>query len=192
VTAALRIAFLTGQSDPCRCALSPKESAFLATLAGEGVELVPTGFPWFGEPAEWRPVPLWRASLANARQYLAARRGRIAAAGLANVWLAQAPRTLLLAGSCGLALLAAIDPRERARAAPPVCLRRGGAAVAGRDRGHTAVLGRRDRLARWLAPAGAPVPHVVEAGHLDYLESPVVRALAREELVRLRAAPVPR
>ena len=70
--------------------------------------------------------------LANARQYLARAARAIAAAGLANVWLAQAPRTLLLAGSCGLALLAAIDPRERARAAPPVCLRRGGAAVAGR------------------------------------------------------------
>jgi hypothetical protein len=190
-----RLAFLTGQSDPGRCALSPSQSALLARLAPEldGVDGVPLNFPWQPSTPPWRPVPLPRASLANARQYLAARRGRFAAASTSDIeharrFLGIAPRTLLLVGSCGLVLLDALitdfDDAQRRRlrvvsyggVAP-----RWPRAIAG-----TRLHGRRDRIAAWLGPRDGPSPRIVDHGHMDYLDGDAVADAACAQLDWLR------
>lgn len=184
MNAAAQLVFLTGQSDPRHCELSALQRAVgtrLATLLE--VPLHPHNFPWF--PDELPPAPalpslmapgLLRASWHNARQYLAAQR-----ADFARLWhsawtrlLAQSEHTWLLAGSCGLALLAGLRPDRNALArlrvlayGPvsrqlPVC--------------PTLLLqGRGDRLSRhWV-----PHPDQVVAGdHLHYLHDPQLLTLA--------------
>ena len=178
-----RIAFLTGQSDPGRCALSPVQAAVLARIAAEldDVDCVPLNFPWQASTSPWRPVPLPRASMANARQYLAARRGRFDVLqadelDAARRFLDAAPRTLLLVGSCGLALLdALVADRDAARRAQLRVVSYGGVAprwphaIAG-IRLH----GRRDRIATWLGPRDGPPPRIVDHGHMDYLDGDAV------------------
>jgi hypothetical protein len=182
VTPRLQIAFLTGQSDPRSCALSPTQRRFLDGLGAPGAIKVRLNFPYrAGTPAH-ADISLLRASYHNAIQYLAARgrafrerhRGRVLDL------LAEADRTLFLAGSCGLELLAGLDlpapalARIRVFAYGPVARRR--PAVACR-----LVQGRRD----WISRLWFREPDLrIEAGHLDYLERPDTRA-ACEDYVRL-------
>lgn len=196
-----RIAFLTGQSDPTRCALSPQQSALLAELAAdaEGIDGVALNYPWRSDSEDWRPVPLWRASFANARQYLTARRGVEAALPAAREWLLRAPRSLLLVGSCGLSLLEAMlgDADDAAYARLRVVAY---GAVGPRWpralQGH-ALRGRFDWIARALGPAGLPPSGVsqqlLDCGHMDYLQRPQSRAAvlsaARAQLGWLRGEP---
>ncbi|WP_372356278.1 hypothetical protein ACCP99_13865 [Xanthomonas sp. NCPPB 3443] len=114
----LQIAFLTGQSDPASCALSAEQGAFLQQLQGAGRQLLDCNYPYRRNGAPHRRTPLWRASLSNARQYLAARHARLAEADRKRVHalLDQAPMTLLLAGSCGLQLLTALQLPDALRA----------------------------------------------------------------------------
>lgn len=196
-----RVAFLTGQSDPGRGALSPVQRAALQALAdgNDDIHFDPHQFPWDSAAGAWRPVPLLRASLANGRQYLGARRGRLhgvtpAQCDAARERLLRAPRTLLLVGSCGLALfdalIAPFDDADRAR------LRIVGyGAVAPRwPRGIDGeqLRGDRDRIAAWLGPGDGPSPQRIVAGHMDYLDgdparNPVIAA-ARAQLDWVRGA----
>jgi hypothetical protein len=193
-----RIAFLTGQSDPTRCALSPQQSALLAQLAADakGIDCVALNYPWRSNSEDWRPVPMWRASSANARQYLAARCGIEAALPAARAWLWQAPRSLLLVGSCGLSLLEAMlgDADDAAYARLRVIAY---GAVGPRWpralQGHS-LRGRGDWIARALGPAGllpsGVSQQLLDCGHLDYLQRPQTRAAvlaaARAQLGWLR------
>lgn len=190
-----RIAFLTGQSDAGRCALSPVQQRTLDALAAgaDDIERVPLNFPWKADTAPWRPVPLPRASLANGRQYLAARRGALSPfvsrdIVAARAWLDSAPRTLLLVGSCGLslldALLAPLDAGARAR----LCVVAYGA-VAPRWPAHingVQLRGDRDRIARWLGPVDGPAPQTLSCGHMDYLDHDAVVEAARAQFDWLR------
>lgn len=190
-----RIAFLTGQSDPGRCALSPAQRRTLDALAADadGIDLVPLNFPWKTDTASWRPVPLPRASLANGRQYLAARRGALTPFAshdivAARAWLDSTPRTLLLAGSCGLslldALLAPFDAGTRARLRVVAY-----GAVAPRWPAHidgVQLRGDRDRIARWFGPVDGPPPQTLSCGHMDYLDHAAVVDAARARFDWLR------
>lgn len=196
-----RVAFLTGQSDPGRGALSPVQCAALDALAehNDDIDFDPHQFPWDSAAAEWRPVPLLRASLANGRQYLGARRGILHAVSstqcdAARERLLSAPRTLLLIGSCGLALFDTLiapfndDARARLRVVAY------GAVAPRWPRGidGTQLRGDRDRIAAWLGPGDGPPPIRIAAGHLDYLDgdparNPVIAA-ARARLDWLRGA----
>ncbi len=196
-----RVAFLTGQSDPGRGALSPVQRATLDALAehNHDIDFDPHQFPWYSTAAAWRPIPLLRASLANGRQYLDARRGVLhgmssAQCDAAQARLLAAPRSLLLVGSCGLALLDALiapfddDARARLRIVAY------GAVAPRWPRGIDGVQlrGDRDRIAAWLGPADGPAPQRVAAGHMDYLDDDGARdavvAAARERLDWLRGA----
>ena len=198
-----RIALLTGRSDPQRYALSPTQRAMLDQLAGhaEGIAFDPHNFPWPVDSAPWRPVPLLRASLANARQYLAARRGAFQGltsvqADHARVRLLAAPRTLLLVGSCGLALLdALIAPFDHAQSARLRVVAYGAVAPRwpqrdGMPLDGVQLRGDRDRIAAWLGPRNGPPPQMIAAGHMDYLDHPPARdallAAACEQLDWLR------
>ncbi|WP_257388814.1 hypothetical protein [Tahibacter caeni] len=160
-----QVAFLTGQSDPQGCALSPSQQRFVAAFAASAA--VDRNFPYADDTPAFRAVPLWRASIANARQYLDSRgvafrrRHRPAVEAL----LARRDRSLLLAGSCGLELLVNLQlPRDlldrvAVFAYGPVARRRP-------DCDCLLLQGHRDLLSRWYFPQ-ADVR--VAAGHMDYL-----------------------
>lgn len=183
-----RIALLTGRSDPQRNALSPIQRALLDQLAehAEGIAFDPHNFPWLADSAPWRPVPLLRASLANGRQYLAARRGAFqgltsAQADHARARLLSAPRTLLLVGSCGLALLdALVAPFDRTQRAQLRVIAYGAVAPRwpqrdGMPLDGVQLRGDRDRIAAWLGPRNGPRPRMIAAGHMDYLDRSAAR-----------------
>lgn len=192
-----RIAFLTGQSDPGRCALSPVQCATLDALAPHAgdIDLLPHNFPWTADTAPWRQVPLLRASVANGRQYLAARRGDVpglstSAREAARAQLLAAPRTLLLVGSCGLVVLdALIAPFDAAQRARLRAVSYGGVGPRWPVGIHGSQLrGSRDRIATWLGPADGPRPIAVDHGHMDYLGGNAVVEAARAHLAWLRGA----
>lgn len=192
-----RIAFLTGQSDPGRCALSPPQRRTLDALAAgtDDIDCIPLNFPWKTDTGSWRPVPLLRASLANGRQYLASRRGTLSPfaprdIAAARGWLQASPHTLLLVGSCGLsllhALLAPMDKEVRTRlrvVAYGAVAPRWPASVAGMQ-----LRGDRDRIARWFGPLDGPVPQTLSCGHMDYLDHDAVVDAARAQFDWLRGA----
>ena len=176
---------MTGRSDPSHCRPSAVQAAFLDALASPGVRVLRTNFPWVPDDgALAAPVPLVRASLANARQYLGSRREswrerhRPALERLAG----RAPRTVLICGSCGLELLANLRARPatldrlHVLALGPVARRR--PAV----RELVIVRGRDDRVSgRGLGAAD----HVVGTDHLGYLEDADSLSIARTMVARV-------
>ena len=103
----LQLAFITGQSDPSCCALSPLQTAFGQALLRSNRTLRHQNFPYSEDTPEHRPVSLWRASLQNTAQYLKSRQSNFVRTyqGAMENMLNASPHTLLLAGSCGLELL---------------------------------------------------------------------------------------
>lgn len=181
----LQIAFLCGQSDPARCALSPAQLQFGQALLAAGRRLHPCNFPYDAQTLPFRRVSLLSASWHNSRQYLRSRQPAFArrhAAAVADL-LHAAPHTLLLAGSCGLELLAnlalppALAQRCSVLAYGPVARR--APAVA-----HLQILvGRQDWISR-LGWRGAR--QWVDSGHMDYLQQSNVLVIARDLAARLQ------
>ena len=179
-----QVAFLTGQSDPLSCALSPMQQRFLDSLAAPAV--VDGNFPYAAQTREFRPTPLLRASFNNARQYLQSRRPefRNAFRPALDALLARSERTLFLAGSCGLELFNNLDlsrtqlERCAVFAYGPVARRRP-------DCESRLLQGRHDALSRWY------FPHVdirVDAGHMDYLDNDTVLQHCRTWFTHLRTS----
>jgi len=188
----LQIAFLTGQSDPRGAALAPAQEAFLDALPAPAAWKVRVNFPYPEATPPHRPTPLLRASWNNALQVLDSRRAAFAARHRPPVLalLARAERTLLLAGSCGLELLARLDlpapelGRLHVFAYGAVCRRRPACDL-------RQVRGRRDWVARALTRIDLGRSGAwVAGGHLDYLEDPEVLALCRAFLDEVTAAPI--
>jgi hypothetical protein len=149
------------------------------------VAVVERNFPYAEFTAPWRQRPLWRASLSVARQYLAAQRAGFAAVHRPAVraLLAQAEETTFLAGSCGLALLGALQlPREDLARISFIAF--GAVAHARPSCPGVVVLGERDGIARGRGPAA---DRRVRCGHLEYLADAEFAAISRE-FVRNRLA----
>jgi hypothetical protein len=178
----LQVFFLTGQSDPPRCALSPAQQAFIDALPLPESAKLRLNFPYVAGTAPWRANSLVIASLNNAVLYLRSRRAGFAQHGPSLLrQLERADQTLILAGSSGLELLANLRlPREAlrsvhvfaygpvARGCPPCAC--------------TLVQGRRDWISRaWFGS----VDHRVDCSHMDYLESPDVLALCAAKVREL-------
>ena len=170
----LQVAFLTGQSDPDRCALSAVQQRFLDALPVPDAAKVRVNFPYELSTPPWRDVSLVMASWHNSWQYLRSRFPSFAEAHRANVerLIERADTTVFLAGSCGLELLANLHvapillSRVRVFAYGPVARRVPACEV-------TSVRGRRD----WIARRGlTAIEHIVDCGHLDYLECADVHA----------------
>jgi len=184
----LQLAFLTGQSDPARCALSPQQRAFGQALLAPGRVLHPCNFPYDAATPDHQPAALLAASWHNTRHYLRSRRPGFAAAhGPALAQLLQAaPHTLLLAGSCGLELLAnlelppALAQRCSVLAYGPVARRAPQVAQL------QVLVGRQDWVSR-LGWRGAR--QWIDSGHMDYLQQPAVLAIARGLAARLQQEP---
>jgi hypothetical protein len=183
----LQVVFLTGQSDPRSCDLSPSQRAFLDALPVPHEAKAPLNFPYDATLRPWRKVPLWLASLRHA--LLAVSLGfetlvpRSSTSGIGRhrdaviTQLDRADRTLVLAGSIGLDLLGRLDlPADLldrltvfaygpVATKPPAC--------------HTLrVCSRQDWVARWW-----PADEYVDSGHLDYLDNPEVADLCRDLLL---------
>ena len=183
----LLVCFLTGRSDRSNTALSPDQRAFLDALPVGAHERPDANFPYAPASGPWRHTPLPVASVRNARDYLAARHPRFALdhANAVRRVLTAADRTLVLAGSCGLELLAGL--RLDAAAAHGVHVLAYGPVARSRPPGISleTVVGRHDPLARrWARRAD----HVIDAGHLDYLASPEFRSIAARAVERLRSS----
>jgi hypothetical protein len=182
----LQVAFMTGQSDPGRCALSPIQQAFLDALPVPDSGKVRTNFPYDAGTLPYREMTLALASWNNVRQYLASQSAAFAAAHRPAVlrMLGRAERTVILAGSCGLEILANLSLPQSALehvhvfAYGPVCRHRPACEV-------VVVRGRRD----WLARAcGTRRDRMVEGGHLTYLQNPEVLARCRAVVARVAAS----
>lgn len=181
---ALQIAFLTGASDPRSAALSPEQTAFLDALPAPDAWKVRTNFPYPPTTSPYRDVPLFLASWRNGRGYLASRRRAFAERHRPRVLerLEAAERTLFLAGSSGIELLANLRlpapalARLHVFAYGPVARRRP-------ECDSRLVQGRRDRLSR---ACFSTVDARVQGGHLDYLQDPEVLAFCRAYLQEIR------
>jgi hypothetical protein len=182
----VQVAFLTGQSDPQSCELSPQQSAFLGALPLAASAKVWRNFPYRDDLGPYRAIPLWRASANNARQVAAAQLPSFRAAHGARVaaLLDRADRTLLLAGSCGIELFDRLDlSRELEKRVTIVAY---GPVARRRPRSeHVTIGSRRDPLSL----AFFPHPDIsIDEPHLAYLRSPIVFATCCERLTALVAA----
>lgn len=179
----LQVAFITGRSMPGNLALSPEQQAFLAQVTPPGALPVYANFPWEGGQAGWQPTGLLRASLNNAREYLNARKPEFTRRyqPVAQALLESAEHTVLLAGSCGLALFNQL-------ALPPPFLDRvsvfawGPVAHQRPDCRHLLVQGRQDLISRlWLRDVDA----CIRSGHMGYLSHPELVPLCRNFIAPL-------
>lgn len=172
--------FLTGQSDPRSCALSPGQQAFLDALPVPDEQKVSLNFPYDASLAPYRPVPLLLASARHAglavRRHTRAFRERYRPLVLRQ--LAAADRTTVLAGSIGLDLLTRLRLPEEALARIEV-FAYGASGRLPLSCPTFRVAGRRDPLARWW-----PADALVDAGHLDYLDSAEVLSLCATFVTR--------
>ncbi|MDB4917871.1 MAG: hypothetical protein JWM95_5515 [Gemmatimonadetes bacterium] len=169
----LQVAFITGQSDPASCALSPVQERFLDALPISEAAKVRRNFPYAVHSQPYQEPMLLRASWHNTRQYFASRRPAFAERSRPAVlqMLARANCTVLLAGSCGLELLANL--RLPAEVLANVRVFAYGAVVRRRPVVElVAVRGRRDLIASRMPGAAS-----VDCNHLSYLESPAVLAI---------------
>lgn len=178
-----QVAFLTGQSEPRSCALSPVQRRFLDNLAASVT--VDGNFPYAAPTREFRPTPLLRASFNNARQYLRSRRPefRDAFRPAMDALLARSERTLLLAGSCGLELFNNLD-LSRTQLECCAVFAYGPVARRRPDCDNRLLQGRYDALSRWY------FPHVdirVDAGHMGYLDNDSVLQHCRAWFTQLQA-----
>lgn len=184
----LQVLYLTGQSDPRSCALSPVQHAFLDELPVPDSAKVRLNFPYDATLAPYRKVPIWLGSL---RHFVLFWRIRLLMTGWAarhrprvEEQLRQADHTLVLAGSIGLDLLGRLglssDLLDRLTVVaygpvatrPPECR-------------TIRVASSNDHLARWWQR-----DLEVASGHLDYLESPEFRELCHRVAAELAPAPV--
>ena len=176
----IQVAFLTGQSNPDSCRLSPVQAQFLQQLRQPGRVMCALNFPYRNGMAAHTNKSLLAASYANTRQYLLSRHLAFVEQYQRDVLalLAHATHTVFLAGSCGLELLINLhlSDAELAKisvfAYGPVARRRPACH-------HWLVHGTRDWLSRWFF---SDVDQRVACGHMDYLLQPSVLAGCQEFL----------
>src|SRR6185369_6402656 len=103
-----QILFLPGRSDPRSAALSPVQMAFLDALPAPDPWKVRVNFPYPAVTPPYREIPLLPASWRNFWQFAGSRRAAFAERHREQVLdrMEAAERTFILAGSCGLELLA--------------------------------------------------------------------------------------
>ena len=180
---ALQIGFLTGQSDPRRCGLSPEQSAFLSGVAdGYDVRQIPLTFPYAGD-ATYQEVSLLPASLANGAQFLAASLApcRWDVRQRLEDLVGSAHHTIFLCGSAGLQLFrSARLPRRLAARCTVIAY---GPVGWMRPAAWRLILvrGKRDWVSR---PWFSRVQHVVAGGHRDYLRSSEFAAVVRRAIAQ--------
>ena len=187
MSAPLVIAFLTGQSRPGCCELSPEQHRFLDGLAGPDCELMRRNFPY--RPSEpFRDVPLLLASWRNVRGYLASRRrvfGKTYRDDVAAL-IARTERVVFLAGSSGLELFNNLGLTEAdERKCELICY----GPVARRMPRHAGTViaqSSRDYISQTFFRR---VPGSLTCGHMGYLSDPLFLQICRAQIARRTSFP---
>lgn len=183
----MKVAFLTGLSNPKSCSLHWVYQQFLANLDCPEAWKIYLNFPYIPNGEDEEKASLWQASVANARQFICAPcpRYRTAAQGhLANV-VTSADALFLVVGSCGLEILNQAWTEAIARhkltivALGPVARSRPHAAC-------TLIQGTHDPISRLFFKDVDVV--IQNVGHMDYVHSPRVFDLVNQSLWRTRSA----
>jgi hypothetical protein len=178
--APLKIAIVSGLSDPASCALSELQRAFLDRLDAPRDAIVDRNFPFVDAVAPRRAPPLWLASLRNLNQFLGASRPSYAAHARRH-WRAlrdSADALVIITLSCGLEILRhCVEPEDARRAIHVLAL--GPVARALPDLPCTLVQGTRDPISHLFFRDAIRIPNV---GHLDYFRSNTVLTIANQIL----------
>lgn len=172
---AVKALFLTGQSNPNCCGLSPDQQRVAEHLQIKGATVANLNFPYDTSTGLYQPMVLWRASLANGLQYW---RSRYPAfehrySLIFEAQLKGFDRYIILAGSCGLELFnnLRISPEMYSRihvfAYGPVARKRPKVS-------HTLIQGTHDSLSRCFFGS---VDHLIACDHMSYLQQPELLAL---------------
>jgi hypothetical protein len=180
--AEMRIALITGQMWLGASPLSEAQRTFLGEAATPGMEIVPSGFPF--DPCDtvaFRLRPLLGASLANARQYVWARTdpryARLAASVLQRLFGSTRRTLVLVAGSCGLAIIAAASGFLRIPSGLTVrLLAFGPAGPSPRGLELKSVCGTRDLWSGALYDG--PRATLITCDHMEYWSSREARGIA--------------
>ncbi len=192
VPARTRLLLLTGQSSFVSSRLQPAQIAFLRAVAPTGCAILERGFPFHPDVDDPdAPDPhLLAASLRNARQVawclVSPRFQTVVAAVLQRALDTTAERLLLITGSCGLQIANAAWPRLRRPSALAVRVVALGPACLGRlrlDGADLHVLRADGDLWSRLLYRGGVDGHG-PGGHLDYWQSPAMRAQVAGLLAR--------
>lgn len=170
------VAFLTGQSDPTGNALTVAQLEFLKASPAASGEILELNFPYEAAGPRFRRMPLWRASLNNAMQYLGSRRAAFRLRHREPFIEKFSPyeRVILLAGSCGLELLVNLQLPEALRAKLHVFA----FGPVSRSLPEVGTLwlvqGKRDLISRgWHRRPD----YLIDCHHLNYLEAEETRTL---------------
>ena len=181
---------LTGLSSLVSADLSDTQRRFLRDVVPAGVQAVDANFPYHPGMLTGSAVtaPLWRASLRNTAQGLAAwvvpGFPRLVARHLQPAFDRTRTHLGIITGSCGLMLLARasrwlrVPPKLRLSV---IALGPVGPGPSGRLRAYT-VRGSHDWISRCLSTGRADAH--VPAGHLDYCVDPEVLALVTRQCER--------
>jgi hypothetical protein len=173
----VKIAILSGLSDPSTCALSELQTKFLAAIDAPEEWKIYANFPYVDCSGPRRNPPLWLASWRNFRQFSGAS-GTAYGRDARRHWRAlreSAAALVIITLSCGLEILRhCVDGDDAGRthvlALGPVA--RGLPAIA-----CTLVQGSADPISRIFFKHA----HVsLSAGHMSYLDDPAVLRLANE------------
>ena len=185
----LKVALLTGLSDPRNCRLSYVQHRFLASLVVPDSWKVWANFP-FGECDPDRADPrLWRACAANVDQFIGARtrtRRAIYRRSLTRLAASSEEGVVLIAGSCGLEIFNALGAEvssmvRHVLSTGPVAWRRPVVP-------HTMIQGSRDPISRLFF---RHVDVVVDGvGHMGYLSHPTTLSVVNRKLAELAATPM--
>ena len=179
----LGIVFITGQSNPKSCDLSPLQKHFGQLLEGEGRVLHPTNFPYQSNLEAHRPVHLIKASYANYASFRHARSSHFSERYSPQVakLFKQYTHVLFLAGSCGLELLNNLRLPEGALQRMSV-LAYGPVTRSSADLPVTIVKGRYDFISCFNQHKA---DYVVACGHMGYLSSPEFQRIALKQVESL-------
>lgn len=181
----LKLAFLTGLSEPKSCNLSAIQSNFLTRLSTPKASKVYLNFPYLSSSLTSREAfkepPLWRASLENSKQFFVASQSnyKTAATRHLEALAASCNKLILLLGSCGLEILNhALSPSVQAKLEHvfvfgPVARRKPVVP-------YTFIQGSHDLISRFFFKDA----HVLVSGvgHMNYLENELVFEAVNEKL----------
>ncbi len=184
----IRALFMTGQSDPESCSLSPVQNNVANMLHKIGLETHPLNFPYIQNMRPYRQVHLLSACLSNARIFLQSKGPNFRDCYREDVCrlLSTNDRTLILAGSCGLEILNNLDlPCDLKQslhvlAYGPVARRNSTIAC-------TLIQGRRDWMSRLCFRSAK---HEVDCGHLEYLTNTQTLGLIKQHAQQIMAGKI--
>lgn len=174
----IKLALITGLSNPYSCNLSRIQKNFLSRL--EFPHIVPYNFPYLPSSGE-ENEPLWKASMENMKQFLMYQTSyyqhhlRLHL----NNFISSCEQIIFLSGSCGLEILTlALSQESKTKVARVFAY--GPVAKRHPDFPCTFIQGSKDYVSRYFfKKVDYRIPHL---GHLDYLQHPEVFNIIQQGL----------